>query len=36
MSEIIKIAITSVKPLQKDAHHVQKDAQYVQKDVQHV
>ena len=28
-SEIIKIAKTSVKPIQKDAQHVQKDAQYV-------
>ena len=32
-SEIIKIARTSVKPIQKDAQHVQKDAQHVQKDV---
>ena len=35
-SEIIKIARTSVKPIQKDAQHVQKDAQHVQKDAQHV
>ena len=35
-SEIIKIARTSVKPIQKDAQHVQKDVQHVQKDVQHV
>ena len=28
-SGIIKIAITSVKPIQKDAQHVQKDAQHV-------
>ena len=28
-SEIIKIAIMSVKPIQKDAQHVQKDAQHV-------
>ena len=35
-SEIIKIARSSVKPIQKDAQHVQKDAQHVQKDVQHV
>ena len=28
-SEIIKIARTSVKPIQKDAQHVQKDAQHV-------
>ena len=34
--EIIKIARTSVKPIQKDAQHVQKDAQHVQKDAQHV
>ena len=36
ISEIIKIARTSVKPIQKDAQHVQKDAQHVQKDAQHV
>ena len=35
-SEIIKIARTSVKPIQIDAQHVQKDAQHVQKDAQHV
>ena len=35
-SEIIKIARTSVKPIQKDAQHVQKDAQHVQEDAQHV
>ena len=35
-SEIIKIARTSVKPIQKDAQHVQKITQHVQKDVQHV
>ena len=35
-SEIIKIARTSVKPIQKDAQHVQQDAQHVQKDAQHV
>ena len=35
-SEIIKIATTSVTPIQKDAQHVQKDAQHVQKDAQHV
>ena len=28
-SEILKIARTSVKPIQKDAHHVQTDAQHV-------
>ena len=28
-SEIIKIARTSVKPIQKDAQHVQKDVQHV-------
>ena len=28
-SEIMKIAITSVKPFQKDAQHVQTDAQHV-------
>ena len=28
-SEIIKIAIMSVKPIQKDAQHVQTDAQHV-------
>ena len=35
-SEILKIAGTSVKPIQKDAQQVQKDAQHVQKDAQHV
>ena len=35
-SEIIKIARTSVKSIQKDTQHVQKDAQHVQKDAQHV
>ena len=34
--EIIKIATTSVKPIQKDAQHVQKDAQHVQTDAQPV
>ena len=28
-SEILKIARTSVKPIQKDAQHVQTDAQHV-------
>ena len=29
ISEIMKIARTSVNPIQKDAQHVQKDAQHV-------
>ena len=35
-SEIIKIARTSVKAIQKDPKHVQKEAQHLQKDAQSI